>query len=105
MKETEYFKRAATDAAFRKVEIEQQRYFMEVSKVLFWFLGASLVVFPLYCAVTSEREAATSEFLLLTVLGTSFYGSCKTRLAGLEALEDPKPSPGLEKMNAASPHR
>ena len=104
MKETEYFKRAATDAAFRKAQIEEQRYFISSGKVIFWMLGAPLIVFSLYFAFTSERESATWLFLLIMYC-VSQHDSHKTKLAALEALEDPKPSPASEEMSAASPQR
>src|SRR5436190_22279696 len=102
MKETEYFKRAAIDAAFRKAQIEEQLYFISSGKVMFWFLGAPLIVFSLYFAFTAKGESATWLTLLVAMVCASPYGSHKTTLAALEALEDPKPSPGIEEISAAS---
>ena len=104
MKEKEYFKRAATDAAFRKAQIQEQRDFISMGKVLFWMLGAPLLAFSLYLAFTSERESITS-ILLTFVVFACIHGEGKTTIAALEALEDPKPSPGSEEMSAASAQR
>ena len=102
MKQTEYFRRAATDAAFRKAQIEEKRDAISSGKVIFWMLVAPLIVFSLYLAVTSDRESFTSVLLVLMICA-SLRGESRTTLAALEALEDAKPSPASEEIHTASP--
>ena len=104
MKKIQYFKRAATDAAFRKAQIEEKRDANSSCKVLFWFLVAPGIVFLLYFAFTTKEEAARLQVLLAAVLSAWIYDSHKTTLAALEAMDESNPSPTSEEINA-SPQR
>ena len=105
MKQAEYFRRAATDATFRKAEIEKHRYIISSGKVMFWFLGTPLIVFSLYCAFTGSGPSVMSEVILMLLTGTVFDMWSKTNLGALEALENPQPSPASEKVPATSLQR
>ena len=105
MKKAEYFKRAATDAAFRKAQIVKQRDINSYGKVLFWLIGALMIVSLLYCAFTGQLASAISEVLFTAVFCTWLYDSGKTTLAALEAMDDSNPSPASEEIHAASPQR
>lgn len=106
MKQTEYFKRAATDAAFRKAEIQEQRDLISIGKVLFWCLAAPVIFITLYFAFTSKSESSTwqSLFLIMLLMSNSISDRTTT-LAALEAMEDPNPSPASEEINVALPQR
>jgi hypothetical protein len=105
MKQTEYFRRAATDAAFRKAQIEHQRYGISLVKILSWFGLVPLALFSLYWAFTGGGVSALSEPLLTFMIMQAYHMSFTRTLGALEALEDPQPSPASEAIQSASPQR
>jgi hypothetical protein len=88
MKESEFYQRAATDAAFRKKQIEDLRYFENVGAGLMWFCAAVAIAFSLYGGFTGGKWDAGFSLFLIAIICATTRSTCSTRVAALRALDD-----------------
>ena len=90
MKDIEFYKRAAVDAAFRQSQLEDLRYFKHVGAGLMWFCVGLGLAFSVYGGLTEKKWDLGFGLLGIGVLCASTYSVCATRLAALQALDDKK---------------
>jgi hypothetical protein len=88
MKDSEFFKRAAKDAAFRSAKLEDLRYFKNVGAGLIWFCVILGAVFSIYCGITQGAWDKGFGLFFVAALCANTYSSCATRLAALQALDE-----------------
>jgi hypothetical protein len=90
MKDIEFYKRAATDAAFRRAKLEDLRYFKQVGIGSVWFCVCLALVFSLYGGFTAGKWDQGFGLFGLAVVCAATYSTCATRAAALQALDEPK---------------
>ncbi len=90
MKDSDFYKRAAADAAFRKKKLDDLRYFKSVGVGLMWFCATVAVGFSLYGGITEGRWLPGDGMLVVAILTATTHAVLKTRIAALEALDEKK---------------
>jgi hypothetical protein len=88
MKESEFYKRAAADAAFRRAKLDDLRYFKKVGAGLMWFCVALGLAFSVYGGLTEKKWDLGLGLLGVAALCAATYSLCATRFAALQALDN-----------------
>jgi hypothetical protein len=88
MKELEFYKRAASDTAFRRAKLEDLRYFKQVGMGLIGFCVAVALAFSVYGGLTAGKWDTGFGMFGLAVLAASALHTCATRIAALQALDE-----------------
>jgi hypothetical protein len=88
MEESEFDKRAAADAAFRRAKLDELRYFRNVGAGTTWFCVIVAVGFSIYGGITRGRWTVGYELLFIAAVCAVTTVLCKTRIAALQSLDE-----------------
>ena len=87
MKESEFYRRAATDAAFRRAKLEDLRYYRNVGAGVTWFCIVAAAAFSIYGGFADGNWMEGNALLFVAALTGSTWTTCRTRIAALEEFE------------------
>jgi hypothetical protein len=90
MNDTELFKRAAEDVAFRHAKLEDLRYFKSVGVGLVWLCAVLAAAISLYGVFTDGEWYKGMGLAFMAFLCASTDHACSSRIAALQALEGQK---------------
>jgi hypothetical protein len=100
MKESEFYKRALRDTAFRREKLDELRYSKKVGIGLLCFCISVGTAWSLYAGIREGQWAAGFRCFTLVVFCAGVYFITVTRLAALEAIEA-EPNQALEPTSTA----
>ncbi len=87
MKQSEFYRRAASDPAFRRQALDDLRYFKQVGLGLTCFCGAIAFGIFLYSGWTHREWNRGGEMLFVAALTGSTWLLFRRRMSALEALD------------------
>jgi hypothetical protein len=88
MKELDFYKRAASDAAFRREKLADFRYYKQVGAGLLWFCFTLGVGASVYGGLAEKKWDLGVGLIGVGVLCASHHALCAARVAALQALDE-----------------
>jgi hypothetical protein len=88
VKETEYYRRAFEDGAFRRAQLDDLKYFKEVDVGLLVVAGFGFVAHTLYFGFVEKTWDSGWGWLVILAISAAGSFAHSTRIGALEAIEE-----------------